>query len=388
MSKKILLASILSGMGLFFVETKFGFLSPKVLKVNEARPSPTISAKKTHFSPNGGQTDGSDLIPFEVKIDGKVKFGYRTKFGKVIIPPKFYSAHYFQDGYAEVAIKSQETGKYYKYMHQYGFYDGDDLAIIDIFGEVILKGKDNEQFSCHSDGLLNKTALPLKALPGFYKDIEASEQVIKIKTGEMFSIPPETTLLRCFKENLAVAGVGVIPIGESSHSAKKFGYIGKNGEWKIEPIFDAAQNFDNGLALVEKDGKKFFINAEGEKIIDNSKRFKPKLELSSDEYGKMRVVDRSGKTVSYLRKTLRSSFDSFTDGLLLVRDETSSRYGYINSIGELVVATKFKEARPFKNGVAAVITNRDRDAYIDTTGKILWEDIKTRKEPSPKVDQP
>ena len=47
----------------------------------------------------------------------------------------------------------------------------------------------------------------------------------------------------------------------------KYGYIDSNGNLKIEPQFDSAQGFYDGLAVVYEDGLAGYINKNGQYVI-------------------------------------------------------------------------------------------------------------------------
>ena len=51
----------------------------------------------------------------------------------------------------------------------------------------------------------------------------------------------------------------------------KCGFIDKTGKVVIEPKYDYAGSFHDGLAMVEKDGKRFYIDKTGREYI-NSRR--------------------------------------------------------------------------------------------------------------------
>ena len=50
--------------------------------------------------------------------------------------------------------------------------------------------------------------------------------------------------------------------------AEKYGYIDKNGKVVIEPQFDYAYPFSEGLAHVNKDAKYGFIDKSGKVVIE------------------------------------------------------------------------------------------------------------------------
>ncbi|MDU2360332.1 MAG: WG repeat-containing protein, partial [Campylobacter concisus] len=86
----------------------------------------------------------------------------------------------------------------------------------------------------------------------------------------------------------------------------KWGYINTKGEQIVECKFDGARDFHEGFADVKKDGKWGYINTKGEQIIE--RKF-------DDAYG-------------------------FNEGFALV--EKDGKYGYINTKGYPVIFDKSK----------------------------------------------
>lgn len=57
-----------------------------------------------------------------------------------------------------------------------------------------------------------------------------------------------------------------IEFSEGLHPVKQndlWGYIDEQAQWVIQPQYDSADNFCNGLALVEKVGKLMYIDHSG-----------------------------------------------------------------------------------------------------------------------------
>jgi hypothetical protein len=334
--------------------------------------------------------DDGKLFPYKEIVNGEERFGYRTVYGQVVIKPQFYSARDFEGGYAEVRIVNKKDNEF-SYSHQYNVFDGEILAIIDRTGKIVVRGKSGELFSCYSDGLLVKDVLPRSAKPGLHKYTETSLQVIDIKTGKIFPLPPKTSSFGCFKDGIALVGIGRIPVG-SSFRAAKLGYIGKNGKFKIQPTFDYAENFSAGLALVTKGQRQFFIDTQGKKIAVNNvelmagETFREGLAVSSGDGSDstpVKIIGINGKVVASLPANLKHAKNwndqGFVNGLLRVQDKKTLMYGYVDKKGELVIATQFKEAKPFRKGFADVVMAQGQEAYIDTNGKILW----AKGQPSP-----
>jgi WG containing repeat len=344
--------------------------------------STTANHQKTVASENAQEEDGK-LFPFQEMINGEKRFGYRTIYGKVLIKPQFYSARDFEGGYAEVQIAAEKKSNEYKHFHQYDAFTGGTLAIIDRTGKIVIKGKDTEIFNCHSDGVLAKSVLPQNAKPGLHKFSEISLEVINIKTGKVFLMPPKSSSFGCFQDGIALVGVGKVTAVDSNTRSAKFGYIGKDGKFKIQPTFDNAEKFSGGLALVTKEKREFFINAQGKEIIVNkvelmaNQKFSEGLTVADKgDSTPLEIIDISGKIVFSLPINLEHPTDwndvGFSNSLLRVKNKKTSMYGYVNKKGELVIATQFKYAKPFRKGFAEVITAMNQEAYIDNKGKILW----------------
>ena len=121
-----------------------------------------------------------------------------------------------------------------------------------------------------------------------------------------------------------------------------YGFIDSNGNVVIQPKYEMAEDFSEGLALVAEYGwgrAYGFINTRGELVI-------PPLE---------------GITV----------LGAFHEGLCVV--EVDGKCGYIDKTGAMAIAPQFDAAYDFKHGVAFVSSDADSDdhwGFIDTTGKI------------------
>jgi len=158
-------------------------------------------------------------------------FGYINRKGKVVIKPRYQMANDFGEGLAAVRIKSQDS---------WGFIDKDDHRVISPrFQEV---GR-------FSEGLC------AVAIHGRWGYIDPKgEEVIERRFDEA----------RLFSEGLAAVREG-----------DKWGYIDAKGQWAIAPAYDDFEDyhhpgdphpFENGLARVTLDGKKIYINKQGEQV--------------------------------------------------------------------------------------------------------------------------
>lgn len=86
----------------------------------------------------------------------------------------------------------------------------------------------------------------------------------------------------------------------------KWGYIDRQGNVVVKPIFDSAERFTEGLGLVEQDRKYGFINEKGDFAIApqlrSGKPFSNGFTLTSDDTGSGKVffIDSKGKRMGDL----------------------------------------------------------------------------------------
>lgn len=140
---------------------------------------------------------------------------------------------------------------------------------------------------------------------------------------------------------MAVAGVSCMGFSEGLAPIRvngKFGFINKSGEWAIKPKYDFANNFADGLAIVEPDG------AEG-------------------KYG---VIDKEGNIVADFKYSQMG--DYYSDGLARVM--INGKHGFINKLGKLTIPIQFEDATDFAEGLAGVQI-KNKWGFINTSGKIV-----------------
>ena len=132
----------------------------------------------------------------------------------------------------------------------------------------------------------------------------------------------------------------------------KWGFINPTGTLVIEPQFDYAGSFNEGLAKVEINEMNGFINTTGDYIVkpiyQYAGHFSEGLaEVMNDM--KRGFVDKSGTLAIPLQ------FDgvwSFADGL--VRISMNKQYGYADRHGVTIIPPQYTQAGHFGNGLACV----------------------------------
>jgi hypothetical protein len=118
------------------------------------------------------------------------------------------------------------------------------------------------------------------------------------------------------------------------------GYIDETGKVIIEPSFDAANDFSDGLAYVETKGARGFINRQGKMVI---------------KLNRLEVADLS--------------VTHFHEGMAAAQNKVGT-WGYIDRSGSLAIKPRYWFADDFSEGVAWVITSdRKKIGWIDKSGQ-------------------
>ena len=115
---------------------------------------------------------------------------------------------------------------------------------------------------------------------------------------------------------------------------EKYGFIDKSGKFVIEPQFEFANDFCDGLARVKIDEKWGYIDKSGKFVIE------PQFEFADD----------------------------FSEGLAIVT--INDEYGFIDKSGKFVIEPQFEYASKFSDGISRV-ENNGKEFKIDTNGNVV-----------------
>jgi WG containing repeat len=362
-----------------------------------------------------GQIDHSEKL-YPVLQGGK--WGYIDRSGKVVIKPQFDAAHPFYEGIARVMHGKRFTAKEkWHYIDARGNAIATSLPInraedfSEGLGAVCLDTQDEVGYLC---GFLNNTG-DWAIQPKFYSAFSFHDGLARVATKDKTT---RTGVREVYidKTGNAVIDLSVIPTGNSdrfSEGLARFaserggsdrllqGFFDKSGRVVIEPKFEAADDFFEGLAAVmhfkparhpdenhDEDFDAGFIDATGKVVI------KPQFEYYHPFSegvafvlirGKMGAIDKTGRVI------VRPQYDvpgrtahwywqvldyypesrpwSFSEGLAVVNRR--GLWGYVNKTGRFVIPARFKQAHSFSGGLALVIVG-GKVGYIDQTGKYVW----------------
>jgi hypothetical protein len=189
------------------------------------------------------------------------------------------------------------------------------------------------------------------------------------ETGKLV-INPQWDVAYPFNEGLAIVCVGEC---DSDHfigyrlgknfeqialeQTHKFGFVDETGKLAINPMFEEAGNFSEGLAAV----------CLGKGCYYSLKKDKPR---------KWGYIDKNGAMI------IPPQFDDaneFKEGLASV--SVGGKWGYIDRNGKFLINPRYDFAFSFENGFARVglkISGKENESkskfgYINKAGKYIWE---------------
>ena len=140
-----------------------------------------------------------------------------------------------------------------------------------------------------------------------------------------------------------------------------YGYINYNGKFIINPQFDEAWDFNDGLARVVISDKYGFINHQGKFVIN------PQFDKAWDFSDSLALISVKVKVDN--DSHYRYGYNNYGYGYNMYH--TKYKYGYINKQGKILINPQFDKAWDFKNGLAKVKIG-NRYGYIRTDGKFVF----------------
>ncbi|HEX6046079.1 MAG TPA: WG repeat-containing protein [Pyrinomonadaceae bacterium] len=281
------------------------------------------------------------------------KSAYIDKAGKIVIDASLYeNAGKFSDGLAPVKVSGQgwgfidKTGALViapKFESTLGFKEG--------LAPVVVNGK---------WGFINKTATRVIANQ-FDWVAQFSEGVAIVeRSSEFLVIDTKGQVLANLNQKKLSPDIddarfseGLLPV--FSEEKQAMGYINKTFEFVIQPRFESAAPFSEGLARVA------VIEHESEKLafIDKNGNFVVKPTFNTD-YDFLRNSSNFSEGLAALSEGLNTT---------QTKEET---FVYIDKTGQIVLATEFFHAGEFHEALATVYNSEtDRWGFIDKTGKIV-----------------
>lgn len=215
-------------------------------------------------------------------------------------------------------------------------------------------------------------------------------------------------LVSSCKENYVRYDTSLIPV----RSGEKWGYINPKGEFVINPQFDSADFFYDGIAMVKQGDNYGYINDKGEFIINpqykQATSFEQGIAFTVKNNEKIKSIDKKGNVLNtfdfdmvlvtaenidfcdtgddkvsvinndgkVFNKDLLNGekylFNGFGSGLIsiAVKNDNNRKFGYMDLEGKMVINPQFDSATPFVGDKACVKAN-DSWGVIDKSGKYV-----------------
>lgn len=269
-------------------------------------------------------------------------------------------------------------------------YDESSEVFINSSGRIVIKDIDGE-LSPFVDGL----ALVKVGTEKDGNHVDYGGKYGYINMNGAFQITPQFDIAHSFHDNMACVAVGgeyrkISPKGFNYEYVNgAYGYIDKNGKYRINPQYYYARDFYSGLAAIQENekGKWAFINKNGNILIpqqfDEAYNFSEGLACVkiADKFG---YIDTAGKLA------IKPQFDevdwgvfgsddfsntgSFSEGLACVAIGKDSliKYGFIDKNGKYIIEPKFRAAHSFHDGLACVAEKSgSKWGFIDKTGNFV-----------------
>ncbi|MHB8833316.1 MAG: WG repeat-containing protein [Desulfobacteria bacterium] len=267
-----------------------------------------------------------------VKKDGY--WGYMDKDGNMVIPPVYEQAGYFQCGLACVMAKGK--GGYINHVGK--------MVTPLIFDDVYAFNED----------------LAAVVFDGYCGFIDTEGHMVipqKFKAGAK-------PMTHGFGEGLASICVDGL-----------YGYISRSGEIVIPPFATDAWRFSHGLASVRRGEDFYFIGRDGSPPFGNLcfrnadiSFYEGLAAVAEKGSGKWGFINRQG---NWMIPSLFEDAYGFSEGLSAV-EVKGGLIGFIDCLGKIVIAPKWKLAGYFNKGIASVSDGHEW-AYIDKFGKYIWK---------------
>ncbi|SFM07692.1 WG repeat-containing protein [Shimia aestuarii] len=384
-----------AGSGLLYpilVDGKWGFISeagdvitPPSYDSLQGLRFPFPGCTDLRYAPNVLGADGPVAVAVSSGHVG-MKWGFVGPSGE-IVPPVYDMVYGFRDGVAAVSRDGKwgfidATGAEvisFNYDYASGFREGASVVMVDGWwgliaddGNYIVEPVyDIIRFLTHGPYLMFETR---------------GKQGVLHASGEMLA-DAQFDQVHVVSEDL----VNVVVEG-------KAGYFNvASNEWQIEPSFDGAAPFGDGVAEVRLGNAAGFIDRSGNFTVEPrepNKRLMSNFGQFHFEGGKLspirKYIDvkrrqqvvglidtRSGEV---LIEPVFTSIGMVYEGRAVFED--AGKFGYLDEAGNIAIPALFKQATDFSGGLAYV-TFEDGSGYIDPEGRmaITFDDKRLRGSP-------
>ena len=168
-------------------------------------------------------------------------------------------------------------------------------------------------------------------------------------------------------------GMAKVRVGDEETG--KYGYINDKGKTVVQPIYDAAEDFHDGKAVVTKQGKTFLVNKTG-KVVNELKisNYEFLYYMAKDMYsywsssnGKNGLINVKGKVI---KKNIYDAVEVEHEGFIVTMN--ANKYGVVDVKGREIVKPKYNYLNFFEGGVCRFNLEIDKKwkcGFIDKKGR-------------------
>ena len=164
---------------------------------------------------------------------------------------------------------------------------------------------------------------------------------------------------------------------------EKWGYKDNKGNIIVSPIWDFADNFYEGFAVVRNDkGLYGYIDSDGQPLIRC--QFKEAMKFING-IALIQTSDGCWDQINYAGELLHNcpwiDVYPYSEGLAAVQKPindidkicgVNARYGFINEERELVIPCEYSRVSSFQDGYAKVTNVFGDSGYINKKGEFMW----------------
>ncbi|NEP19638.1 MAG: hypothetical protein F6J97_22565, partial [Leptolyngbya sp. SIO4C1] len=300
--------------------------------------------------------NGLAIVSEDAVSNTDKRYGYIDRQGDVAIAPQFRAAQPFHAGLAAVVGHLDRQERYIDSagntvfethgMQLRPFSEGlasaklnDKSGYVDLQGNVVVDFQYEPQYDAAQDFSEERAwvARQTQAHGWFYQCIDRSGHFVsslRFKQVEPFA-----------------NGWARVNQGDR-YKPEAWGYLSRGGEFSTE--FNYIRPFSAGLAAVWLGDRQGYIDESRTLVI--SAQFEAGGGSRYQRYPEQ-------KRLAY------SAINDFSEGLAAV--SIDGQYGYINTLGNIVIAPQFDYVLPFSEGLAAV-QKGDQVYYIDPAGSVAF----------------
>lgn len=189
----------------------------------------------------------------------------------------------------------------------------------------------------------------------------------------LFKVEPKYDSISQFKENRAIYTLN-----------ETIGVMNELGETINKKNYNFINDFNNGMAVVSSDEKLGeslygYINCDGIEVIPTKYKqasdFNEGFTVVKIKDGEFDLIDRKGTVINTYK---HNYVGGYGNGLMFFSEGFGEKYGYINVDGDIIVKAIYYSADGFKDEMAVVSVN---EAYngpsgvINTKGEYIYKPI-------------